>query len=996
VGEQQISSQSTDLPVFFDIDNKKYYQVDSKKSSDFESAIKIDSNLTKIYQFFHEKMGDTLGTFFDIQEIKINDTIFYIRRSSIPAFDSGLFKEINCHGSVAKVKTHAGFRNSPKQAVLQTKPRTPPAVPSNQLSRTFASKRNEATSSATQINDENKNVKVTVIKGNLTKIPLPDGLSPQKIGKVNAANRTLKGEGTSGTNIALFKKCKSTWRSSRRILQNKFGFKTLKHGEAVRTVQQDGSHILHARGGEPSLFRTDAESVTHVYSATYNALLLAKKNKLEIVYMPELSTGEYSTGKDWDEKANKAQMQAIEQFIKIHPKSGIKEVQIVIFDPDQAILDDVIDRAGVKDINYSALSTKDKNRLKNAFTNCNNSKVTSEFYGKLNVDGKKQLVGALSNDQKLELSNTLRDNLDSIVPKLISEPSVDGFQKAVNELKNFNKEMILIYGIDNKEFPQQIINDYLEKIFSPFENNILNSMEDLNIDENFNNNLEQIGKKMTIMAQLKKLAPPGKLEGKSLNIRSQHQELLEKYIEYESLKIAIEEYDVSDDIKPAEKLLGEETNDIEKLNSELQKINALISKLKVGAKQVKGVKASKFINAQSTQLQEMKRKIQNHKLAVQVLKGDQNTISKISEDTGFSVEQLMGVKEEGFDAIINLFNNPPLWESKIGITEPEYNLIMNFVNKEFAKGIGGEQHYTRNESKMPYSLILEAGPPKKVHILTKKKGWRLGDKGLLGVGAEKKVYKKIVLNLDENSQVYEADVTIPEGKNIKQVEGELELQMSLANEFIAPAGSIQVEYIHEGVQKMHISQPLLGPSLKDIEKKSTKEVARLYCGASKGLAFLHEKSYIHRDIKPANIFTQDTQNDGEETVTKAVIGDFGGCIDLDNRDMTDNFSGSLPFRAPEDEFSKASDVWAMGISIWQTMYATEERPFPQFVIDQLNKNRLNQETVDNGPFVDTQETNDPAELAMQRIIKSCLKFNPNERITAEDLAMQLEQFGQNK
>lgn len=95
---------------------------------------------------------------------------------------------------------------------------------------------------------------------------------------------------------------------------------------------------------------------------------------------------------------------------------------------------------------------------------------------------------------------------------------------------------------------------------------------------------------------------------------------------------------------------------------------------------------------------------------------------------------------------------------------------------------------------------------------------------------------------------------------------------------------------------------------------------------------MHKNDVIHRDIKPGNILITDEQ--------RILLGDFGGAkIDSKFKTATtktkDIFMGSKAYLSPEileneenPEFSKASDIWALGILYHQMLSNNiKEKPF---------------------------------------------------------------------
>lgn len=109
-------------------------------------------------------------------------------------------------------------------------------------------------------------------------------------------------------------------------------------------------------------------------------------------------------------------------------------------------------------------------------------------------------------------------------------------------------------------------------------------------------------------------------------------------------------------------------------------------------------------------------------------------------------------------------------------------------------------------------------------------------------------------------------------------------------------------------------------SLRDLNKRLRGEGVppdHMSCVSSQimeGLNFLHARRVLHRDIKPENILHN---KEGEVKLT-----DFGIAKDLDaTLAMAGTFVGTTTYMSPErclgEEYSFASDVWSVGLVIYE-------------------------------------------------------------------------------
>jgi serine/threonine-protein kinase OSR1/STK39 len=82
-----------------------------------------------------------------------------------------------------------------------------------------------------------------------------------------------------------------------------------------------------------------------------------------------------------------------------------------------------------------------------------------------------------------------------------------------------------------------------------------------------------------------------------------------------------------------------------------------------------------------------------------------------------------------------------------------------------------------------------------------------------------------------------------------------------------------------------------------------------------GLSYLHYEHRLHRDIKPGNILLH---SDGS-----VKLSDFGISAVVDSLKMNSTVVGTMKYMALErlrnKEYSKPSDVWSLGLVVWQCL-----------------------------------------------------------------------------
>jgi len=168
-----------------------------------------------------------------------------------------------------------------------------------------------------------------------------------------------------------------------------------------------------------------------------------------------------------------------------------------------------------------------------------------------------------------------------------------------------------------------------------------------------------------------------------------------------------------------------------------------------------------------------------------------------------------------------------------------------------------------------------------------------------------------------------------------------------------------------------------GELLEQLRKKkfySEKEACILARKLIEAVAHLHKNGVVHRDLKPENIlFTT------EEDTAELKIADFGFAAFIGDG-VCKTPCGSPAYVAPEiareDEYTKAVDVWSIGVIIYIMLCG-----FPPFYD---HDEEILFELIKKGEFDFPSPFWKNISASAKELICLMLKMNPKERITAGD------------
>lgn len=145
----------------------------------------------------------------------------------------------------------------------------------------------------------------------------------------------------------------------------------------------------------------------------------------------------------------------------------------------------------------------------------------------------------------------------------------------------------------------------------------------------------------------------------------------------------------------------------------------------------------------------------------------------------------------------------------------------------------------------------------------------------------------------------------------------------------------------------------------------------------RGLRFLHKYHVLHRDFKTANILMSREQ-------CCAKISDFGLARDMNpGVSKVNTFVGTVAYMSPErlqgSEYTYASDIWALGVSLCECLMGRYPFDNPTNYFDYIDA------TMTNNLFDTGNEEMGRVSETARSFIMLCTDADPKKRPTAEEL-----------
>lgn len=215
-----------------------------------------------------------------------------------------------------------------------------------------------------------------------------------------------------------------------------------------------------------------------------------------------------------------------------------------------------------------------------------------------------------------------------------------------------------------------------------------------------------------------------------------------------------------------------------------------------------------------------------------------------------------------------------------------------------------------------------------------------------------------------------------------------------------------LDYVEENGVPYLVEEFLLGETLE--EKINVFGVidphlgARIFHHLAKGVSASHHVGVVHRDLKPSNIMAEAGVNlhllkitdFGIATLTQEVFDEEAREGDL-TRSTSGTIRGALPYMAPEMMFrqpgehpGKEVDVWSLGAMMFRLV--TGDYPFGLYLEAAVNVRNKSRKAWPG--FMTEKEQYKPLAREMQKLIESCLEYDPKDRPTADELINSISEL----
>lgn len=171
------------------------------------------------------------------------------------------------------------------------------------------------------------------------------------------------------------------------------------------------------------------------------------------------------------------------------------------------------------------------------------------------------------------------------------------------------------------------------------------------------------------------------------------------------------------------------------------------------------------------------------------------------------------------------------------------------------------------------------------------------------------------------------------------------------------------------------------------KKLSKRGVLKLFCEMVLGLKYLHDHRVLHLDLKPDNIFiTNDNM---------CILGDFGLSTEVEDINISlNNQTGTPIYNAPEQlrdrpSYHSSADIYSLGLILYEicTLKSFYDGARVMEDLTRMNNELKDASTNPKNIFYTRRMNRIPKHIPddIKQIIINCLKYNPTDRPTINDI-----------
>ena len=238
------------------------------------------------------------------------------------------------------------------------------------------------------------------------------------------------------------------------------------------------------------------------------------------------------------------------------------------------------------------------------------------------------------------------------------------------------------------------------------------------------------------------------------------------------------------------------------------------------------------------------------------------------------------------------------------------------------------------------------------------------------------------LAYDERTGLEVALKIVPrEGKRAARASREMEAASRLRHERCVRAYDFGGDAGHVYIAYEYVRGRTLRETLRD-EDVGDAEAVEIAAQVLDGLAHAHRRGIVHRDVKPSNVLVEE----GDALSIRVLDFGLAQFDEADTLTAVGDVPGTLAYIAPErlsgDEATVRSDVWAVGVILWEALSGTH--PFWGIPLPQVAS------TIAGGaPPLSARRPELPRRLLAA--VDSALAVDPGRRPAAASLAAELRE-----